>query len=180
MVQYVLYKKETKQFIGYSETRKVLHVSKLANAHKFNTPSEARNARKRASKRMHYFCVYVVMENGKLEKLSENIRERKAFSKEERMKVYRKTKGHCYLCGDFVDFDKFEIEHKVPISKGGTNDFNNVFCSCHICNAIKQDIYPEDFVDKISKIFVYQMQGKYGSSWKWKMMQRELVRMMEK
>ena len=109
MIQYVLYKKETKQFIGYSETRKILHVSSLENAHKFNTPSEARNARKRASKRMHYFCVYVVMENGSIIKLSDNIQKRKIFTKEERMKIYRKTKGHCYLCGEFVDFDKCEV-----------------------------------------------------------------------
>ena len=178
MVQYVLYKKEINKFIGYSETRKIIHVSRLENAHKFNTPTEARNARKRASKRMYNFCVYVVMENGSIEKLSDNIQKRKTFSKEERMRIYRKTKGHCYLCGEFVDFDKFEIEHKVPVSKGGTNDFNNVFCSCHVCNAIKQDIYPEDFVEKISKIFMYQMNIKNRKCLKWRIVHSLLCKMV--
>lgn len=122
MTQYVLYKEDANKYIGYSDTRKVIHVGKLENAYKFNTPNEARNARKKASKKMAYFHVYMLMDNGELEKVSANTPKRRSFTKEERIKIYRKTKGHCYLCGDFVDFDSYEIEHKVPISKGGTND----------------------------------------------------------
>ena len=104
---------------------------------------------------------------------------RKSFSANDRLTVYRKTEGHCYLCGDFVDFDSFEIEHKVPISKGGTNDLSNLFCSCHTCNQIKHDIYPEDFMERISKIFMYQMKIKNGKSLKWKLLHRKLHRMIE-
>jgi 5-methylcytosine-specific restriction endonuclease McrA len=103
---------------------------------------------------------------------------RKNFSSRQRLKIYRKTEGHCYLCGDLVDFDSFEIEHKVPISKGGTNDLSNLFCSCHCCNTIKHDIYPEDFMEKIIKIFMYQMKICNRDSTKWKIICNELNRMI--
>lgn len=179
-MQYVLYKEYTDKYISYTETNKTVHVSVLEKAHKFNSIGEARNARKKATKKTAFFHVYAIMENGELEKVSSNTSKRKSFSKEERLTVYRKTEGHCYLCGDFVDFDSFEMEHRFPISKGGSNNLSNIFCSCHSCNVLKQDIYPDDLLEKVSKIFMHQMQGKYGSGWKWKMMQRELVRMMEK
>lgn len=178
MVQYVLYRENVNKYIGYSDTGKVIHVDKLENAYKFNTPNEARNARKKASKKMAYFHVYMIMSNGKLEKVSANTPKRKSFTKEERIKIYRKTKGRCYLCGEFVDFDSYEIEHKVPLSKGGTNNLSNLFCSCHICNLIKHDIYPEDFMEKISKIFMFQMRIKNRNCLKWKILHKVLKKMI--
>lgn len=178
MVQYVLYKENVHKYIGYSDTGKVIHVDKLENAYRFNTPNEARNARKKASKKMAYFHVYMIMSNGKLEKVSANTPKRKSFTKEERIKIYRKTKGRCYLCGEFVDFNSYEIEHKVPLSKGGTNNLSNLFCSCHICNLIKHDIYPEDFMEKISKIFMFQMRIKNRNCLKWKILHKVLKKMI--
>ena len=52
MTQYVLYKEDKNKYIGYSDTRKVIHVGKLENAYRFNTANEARNARRKASKKM--------------------------------------------------------------------------------------------------------------------------------
>ena len=178
MTQYVLYKEDANKYIGYSDTRKVIHVGKLENAYRFNTANEARNARKKASKKMAYFHVYMLMGNGELEKVSVNTQKRKSFTKEERIKIYRKTKGLCYLCGDFVDFDSYEIEHKVPLSKGGTNDLSNLFCSCHTCNLIKHDIYPQDFMEKISKIFMFQMRIKNKKCLKWKIIHKVLKEMI--
>lgn len=132
MIQYVLYRESIHKFIGYSDTKKIMRVDTLEEAHIFNTPNEARNLRRKATKKTAYFHVYRIMDNGKLQKVSDNVSKRKLFSKEERTKIYRKTKGRCYLCGDFVDFDKFKIEHKMPLPKGGTNDLSNLFCSCHI------------------------------------------------
>lgn len=106
------------------------------------------------------------------------VSKRKNFSQEERAEVYRKTKGHCYLCGDFVDYNRFEVEHRVPISKGGTNELINLFCSCHVCNSIKRDIYPEDFMETITKIFLYQMENKHGKKISWKMMSKKIHKML--
>lgn len=103
---------------------------------------------------------------------------RKSFSKEERLQIYRKTEGHCYLCGDFVDFNMFEVEHKIPLAKGGTNDLDNVFCSCHECNTIKRDIYPANLMEKVTKIFLYQMEMKHGNKLIWRIVHRVLVGMV--
>lgn len=104
-------------------------------------------------------------------------KKRKKFSVKDRLDVYRKTEGHCYLCGEFVDFDSFEVEHHIPISKGGTNDLDSLYCSCKTCNAIKRDIYPKEFMENISQIFMYQMQKKYGDRLDWKVVHRLLAAM---
>ena len=73
-----------------------------------------------------------------------------------------------------MDFDSFEIEHKIPLAKGGTNDFENLFCSCHCCNTMKNSIYPHELMEKVTQIFMYQMGKKYHNSIKWKMARRLL------
>ena len=173
---YVLYKEYTKRFITYSETGRVIHTSALGNAYKFNSLNQAKDAINKARKKTKLFLIYKVLENGELEKASNC--KRKSFSMEERKRIYRKTKGHCYLCGEFVDFDKFEVEHNLPLGKGGTNDFDNLFPSCHICNTIKHDIYPEDFLERITSIFMYQMERKNSQSLKWKIVHRLLVKLI--
>ena len=75
----------------------------------------------------------------------------------ERSQVYSKTNGHCGICGEFVPFDSFTIDHIIPISKGGSSTIDNLQCSCLVCNRIKQDILPEDLFDKISAIISYQL-----------------------
>lgn len=103
---------------------------------------------------------------------------RRGFSAEKRLIVYRKTNGHCYLCGEFVDFDSFEVEHKIPLSKGGTNDLNNLFPACHCCNNIKHDIYLRELMEKILQIFMYQMQIQNKNSLKWRIIHKELNKMI--
>ena len=180
MVQYVLYKEESKKFIAYSDSRKVIHVKSLEEAHRFDTPNQARKAREKAPKKMAYFRVYVVMENGELVKENSIVLKRKRFSLTERKQIYQKTKGHCYLCGEFVDFDVFEIEHKMPLAKGGTNDLSNVYCSCHCCNSMKNSIYPEELLEKITQIFMYQVTKRGNNHTKCITSKKIIMSMMER
>lgn len=102
---------------------------------------------------------------------------RRAFSEKERRIIYRKTHGRCYLCGEFLDFDSFEIEHKVPLSKGGTNKLSNLCPACHCCNTIKHDIYLHLFIEKIGQIFMYQMEISHRNSLKWRVIHNVLRKM---
>ena len=43
----------------------------------------------------------------------------------------------CYLCEKQIQFGKDNLEHKTPLFRGGTNDYNNLAVACKICNCKK-------------------------------------------
>jgi len=68
-------------------------------------------------------------------------------------KLYERDKGVCYLCGRLCDLNDCQridgvfivgltypsVEHVIPLSKGGTHEWNNVKLACFICNSKKGD-----------------------------------------
>ena len=70
-------------------------------------------------------------------------------------KLYKRDRGKCYICGCQCSFDDWkvskrsgnkypgdtypEIEHMIPISRGGLHSWDNVRLACHRCNALKSD-----------------------------------------
>lgn len=170
-----------KNYIAHNSTGAVITVGDRKDAQDFHTAERAgRQKRKTPVKCAGFYWMDTDMD---IEGMEPDARKgatprRKKFSAKDRIEVYRKTEGHCYLCGEFVDFDSFEVEHHIPISKGGSNSLDNLYCSCSTCNAIKRDIYPEEFMEKISQIFMYQMQKEYGASLDWKVACRLLEAMM--
>ena len=170
-------------YIAHSSTGAVVKVSDIKEAQDFRTAERAgRQKRKTPVKCAGFYWMDTDMD---IEEMDPDAQKgatprRKKFSAKDRLAVYRKTEGHCYLCGEFVGFDSFEVEHHMPISKGGTNGLDNLYCSCTTCNAIKRDIYPKEFMEKISQIFLYQMQKGYGDSLDWKVAHRLLVAMLDR
>lgn len=62
----------------------------------------------------------------------------------------------CYWTGlpiDLSNRSEYELDHKIPCSKGGTNDFNNLVLAKKFANRMKSDLLPEDFL-KYCKIIV--------------------------
>lgn len=43
----------------------------------------------------------------------------------------------CYLCGITLDLSTAQIEHRIPLSRGGTNERYNIAPACDRCNARK-------------------------------------------
>lgn len=43
---------------------------------------------------------------------------------------------------------------------------------CYCCNTIRHVIYPAEFMDRITLIFLYQMQWMNGNSLKWRIVRR--------
>jgi len=43
----------------------------------------------------------------------------------------------CYLCEKPIEFKKDNLEHKTPLSRGGTNEYNNLAVACKSCNCKK-------------------------------------------
>ena len=143
---------------GKSKTKKVIEAARFSNR---ELAEEYRKKHPGKTKGYDIFTISEV-ENAEKEKLETKKTIRRTIDPEERKIIYQKSKGHCYICGEFVDFDSFQVEHKVPLSKGGTNEMENLYCSCEFCNQLKQSYLFEDFIKKINKIFINQLKKKHG------------------
>lgn len=83
--------------------------------------------------------------------------ERRKFTDYEKKTVYAKYNGSCAICGKPVKFDKLTIDHKIPISKGGTNEMSNIQLACRECNLMKNGLSSEEFQKKIREVFMFHM-----------------------
>lgn len=52
----------------------------------------------------------------------------------------------CGYCGKAITFDEMEIDHMLPLSRGGTNDLDNLMPSCRTCNNDKADMTVEEWM----------------------------------
>lgn len=69
------------------------------------------------------------------------------------LKQYRELLGQakeCFYCGS--ESERYEIDHYIPISKGGTSDLNNLVVACQKCNREKWNKHPLEFLGGMSKI----------------------------
>ncbi len=51
----------------------------------------------------------------------------------------------CYLCFKPIEFHKDCLEHKIPLSRGGTNEYNNLAISHRSCNNKKFNKTEEEY-----------------------------------
>lgn len=51
-----------------------------------------------------------------------------------RFEVFKRDKFTCQYCGSSAPEAILEIDHIVPVSKGGTNEIMNLLTSCRDCN----------------------------------------------
>lgn len=101
-------------------------------------------------------------------------KKRKTYSKQERKIIYDKSNGRCELCGQRLSLENMTLDHIIPISMGGKDDMNNLQASCFACNQFKGNILPDDFMDRIIKIFLYQTENKCGKDMKLKIIRKLL------
>lgn len=57
--------------------------------------------------------------------------------------VWIRDRGFCAICGWFVPFDNFHLDHWIPLAKGGTHIWGNVVVSHPLCNLRKGDRLPD-------------------------------------
>lgn len=66
--------------------------------------------------------------------------ERKPISKKIRFEVFKRDNFTCQYCGKTPPQTTLEVDHIQPVSKGGTDDINNLTTSCFDCNRGKSNI----------------------------------------
>jgi len=64
---------------------------------------------------------------------------RTGISQEIRWEVFDRDSYTCQYCGRKVPEVALEIDHRIPVAKGGTNDPANLVTSCKDCNRAKRD-----------------------------------------
>jgi len=85
--------------------------------------------------------------------------ERKNLSKKLRFEVYKRDNFTCQYCGRKAPDVILNIDHIVPVSKGGTNEILNLITSCFDCNNGKSNIpLSEESVLNKQRIQLEQLQ----------------------
>ncbi len=82
-----------------------------------------------------------------------NTTSRKNFSEKERRRIFEKTSGRCYYCGKQLVFKNrvrglrgsWHVDHKIPVSRGGTNHVRNLVPACIDCNSDKSDLTASEY-----------------------------------
>ena len=59
--------------------------------------------------------------------------------------VFKRDNNTCFYCGR--SDCKMEIDHLLPVSRGGGDDISNLVTSCRRCNAQKHDRTLEEFLE---------------------------------
>lgn len=185
---YFLYKQNTGQYVRYTDKQsKVDKVNDIRHATKL-TEAEAKTLLNRCTKKLKGFHIVADTDTKepeasssspsdgtsaqKPQKSNENKCKktpRRIFTPAERKYVYIRDKGTCQICGKFVPPDKFTIDHIIPISKGGTYDYDNLQCCCRKCNQLKADTLPDDFFDVMLFVVNFQVKNKHNKKMKKKL-----------
>lgn len=69
------------------------------------------------------------------------IPQRDVISIRKRFFVLKRDEFGCVLCGRSGRGVKLEVDHRVPISKGGSDSLDNLQTLCFECNRGKRDSY---------------------------------------
>jgi 5-methylcytosine-specific restriction endonuclease McrA len=55
----------------------------------------------------------------------------------------------CYLCLETIEFGKDTLEHKIPFTRNGTNEYTNLAIACKSCNSKKHNKTEEEYREKL-------------------------------
>jgi hypothetical protein len=161
-------------YIGVGKNGKIFKTKNIDDARMFYSCNVAmRKVLRAPSKCKGYYCFDT-------EDISYNPNKtkRRSFKREERKYIYDKADGYCQLCGKKLKFEDASMDHVIPLSVGGLDDLSNLQLACYPCNRFKDNILPEEYVQRIKEIFFYQMGKVHGNSFKWRLLRNVLGKMI--
>jgi len=63
----------------------------------------------------------------------------------QRLMLWTRQEGICHYCKIFIPFKKWSIDHRIPLSRGGHNDYTNKIGCCSTCNNAKGCLTEEEY-----------------------------------
>ena len=69
-----------------------------------------------------------------------------------RKNIYLRDRNRCQYCGDHFSTRELNLDHVVPLSRGGKSSWQNIVCCCLECNGRKGSLLPEEAGLKLRKI----------------------------
>jgi len=73
-----------------------------------------------------------------------------SFGASDLCRLYEEQKECCYYC-DVSLAEGFEVDHYIPLSRGGTNEPSNIVLACMPCNRSKGNKLPADFIQALAR-----------------------------
>ncbi len=89
-------------------------------------------------------------------------KKRKTYPQDIKRMIYLRNGGCCSICGKRMSLDECNLDHRIPLSKGGIDAVENLDCVHVKCNYIKADLMPDELEKGIKDIFLYQMEKNSG------------------
>lgn len=163
-------------YIRMTETGKTSKTQNVNDARIYLTTEKAKERLQKSPKKTEGYYIQDVETNAKY-RLSRS-RGRIAFPKEVRQLIYNTADGSCVLCGRKINYDKMTLDHIIPLAMNGSDDVSNLQCTCEACNLFKGSVLPDDFMERITEIFIYQMDKKQGKRLLWKIAHKLLNKML--
>ena len=128
-----------------------------------------RGRNKYSKNRIVYFDeleeIYNSWLNGKTYEVTSKM-ERSIMNDSIRYNVLKRDNFTCVLCGaTSKDGAKLQVDHIIPVSKGGKTVMSNLQTLCDRCNKGKSDITDEDSFCPLCGGMLVERKGKYGTFW---------------
>ena len=144
-------------YVRMTKTGGVAKTKDINEARIYITTEKAKERLLKAPSKTHGYYIQDVETNAKYRYSRSN--RRINFPKEVRELVYNTAQGKCVLCGRKITYDNMTLDHIVPLAMNGADDVSNLQCTC---NLFKGSVLPDDFMERITRIFLYQMDQKEG------------------
>lgn len=63
--------------------------------------------------------------------------------------LHEKQRGRCWWCNKKVEAANTHLDHRIPLSRGGTNDDSNLVLACAPCNLSKHSKMPWEWIGRL-------------------------------